>query len=82
MNNPNLKIVYINPNPSPKSRTKEESLLHETASNHMSLVQTNLNILLKEMAKAGLMENDHVVSRINAIKQSLYIVQDYLKECA
>jgi hypothetical protein len=82
MNNPNLKIVYINPTPTPKSHTKEESLLHETASNHMSLVQTNLNILLKEMAKAGLMENDHVVSRINAIKQSLYIVQDYLKECA
>jgi hypothetical protein len=80
MSSPNLKIAYTNPNP--KSRTKKESFLHETASNHMSLVQTNLNSLLKEMAKAGLIENDHVVSRINAIKQSLYIVQDYLKECA
>lgn len=80
MDNTNIKLAYINPNQPQKSRTKEDAELIETTANNINLINTNLNILLKEIAKAGMLENTVVLSRINVIKQFIYTTQDALKE--
>lgn len=82
MNKPEIKIAYINPNTPQKTRTKEDALLIETTATNVQLINTNLNILLKEIGKAGMLENGVVLSRINAIKQLIYLTQDSLKESA
>lgn len=80
MNNSHIKLAYINPNHTPKSRTQKDAELIETTAYNVNLINTNLNILLKEIGKAGMLENGIVLSRINAIKQVIYLTQDLLKE--
>lgn len=80
MNTSHLKLVHLNPNHTPKARTKEDVELIGTTAHNIELINTNLNILLKELGKVGMLENTVVLSRINVLKQVIYTTQDLLKE--
>lgn len=62
-----------------KLQEQTENVMTTTALNFLKEGQTELNGVIKAIAKAGLLDNDDILRAINNTKQKLYALQDVLQ---